>query len=89
MGRSAMLQRLGMVIEISGFAPEFLAVEESMTAQRHLGFLPICLIRSQQVADTLEDLSCAAIAQGASFMASLSGGFLPHSPAPWTVVLRL
>lgn len=83
-----MLQRLGMVIEISGFAPELLAVEESMAAQRHFGFLPISFTRTQQVEDTLADLSCAAIAQGASFMASLSGGFLPHSPAPSTVVFR-
>lgn len=84
-----MLQRLGMVIEISGFAPELLAVEESMTAQRHFGFCPICFTRAQQVGDTLADVSCAAIAQGASFMASLSGGFRPHSPAPSTMVLRL
>jgi hypothetical protein len=36
-----MLQRLGMVMAVSILTPDALAVSESITAQRQLGFWPI------------------------------------------------
>lgn len=82
-GRSAMLQRFGMVTAISGFTPDILAVFESITAQRQLGFWPILFTWLQQLAETGACASCAADAQGNSFKASLSALDFPHSPAPY------
>lgn len=83
-GRSAILQRLGMVTAISGLIPELFAVLESITAQRHFGFWPIFFTWLQHPSETSASLSCAADAQGASLKASMSGEDFPHSPAPWT-----
>jgi hypothetical protein len=81
-GRLGMLQRLGMVIAISGLTPELLAVSESMTAHRQLGFWPILFTWTQQLLETAAFSSSAAVAQGASFKASLSGVDFPHALAP-------
>jgi len=78
-----MLQRFGMVTAISGFTPDILAVFESITAQRQLGFWPILFTWLQQLAETGAFASCAADAQGTSLKASLSGLDFPHSPAPY------
>jgi len=84
-GRLAMLQRLGMERAISGLTPELLAVSESMIAHRQLGFWPIFFTWRQQLSDTSAFSSCAAVAQGASFIASLSGEDFPHALAPSTL----
>lgn len=89
MGRSGMLQRLGIVTAIAGSTPELLAVLESMTAQRQDGFLPMVLTCLQQPAETAAFSSDAADAQGASLKASISGDDLPHSPAPSTPLSTL
>ncbi|MFS7958030.1 hypothetical protein Hanom_Chr07g00673411 [Helianthus anomalus] len=73
-----------MVIAISGFTPELLAVLESITAQRHFGFWPNFLTAAQQLPETEAFSSCAADAQGASLNASMLGSALPHSRAPFT-----
>lgn len=80
-GRFSMLQRLGMVMAIWGLIPDALAVLESKTAQRQLGFWPIFFTSAQQLSETGAFSSCAAIAQGASIIASASGDDFPHSPA--------
>nr|POF23143.1 hypothetical protein CFP56_66207 [Quercus suber] len=79
-----MLQRLGMVIAISGLIPELLAVLESMTAHRQAGVWPMIFTCWQQLSGTAAFTSCAAVAQGASFIASLSGVDFPHALAPST-----
>ena len=80
-----MLQRLGIVIAISGSIPELLAVFESITAHRQAGFCSIFLTLAQHWLETEAFSSCAADAQGASLNASLSGVVVfPHSPAPST-----
>lgn len=80
-----MLQRLGIVTATSGLTPELLAVLESMTAQRQLGFCPILLTWRQQLLETGAFTSWAADMQGASLKASLSGETFPHSLAPSTL----
>ncbi|GLT75868.1 hypothetical protein SLA2020_475620 [Shorea laevis] len=80
-----MLQRLGIVMAISGLTPEALAVLESMTAQRQLGFCPILFTYAQQLAETAAFSSYAASKQGTSFIASSSGRVFPHCPAASTL----
>lgn len=81
-GRLAKRQRFGMVMAASGLTPAALAVGESKTAQRHLGFLPILLIWRQQLLDTAALASRAGTAHGTSCTATLSGDILPHAPPP-------
>lgn len=68
-----------MVMATSGLMPELLAVSESKTAHRQLGFWPIFFTWTQQLSDTAAFSSCAATAQGASFIASLSGEDFPQA----------
>lgn len=78
------MHRLGMVTAISGLDPELLAVLESITAQRQLGFCPIFFTWAQQLLDTGAFWFCEAEMHGASLKASESGEAFPHSPAPFT-----
>ena len=83
-GRSAKLHLSGMVIAISGLTPENLAMLESTTAQRQLGFWIIFFTWRQQLLETAAFLSLAAVAQGINFKAWLSGEDFPQAPAPST-----
>lgn len=73
----------------SALTPEFLAVSESRTAQRQLGFWPNLFTCWQQPLETGAFASCAALAQGASLMASSSGLDFPHALAPSTLSRQL
>lgn len=85
-GRSSRLQRLGIVMATSGLLPELLAVFDSITAQRQLGFCQSRFTCEQHLSLTGVCTSWAAMAQGYSLKASMSGlVFLPHSPAPSTL----
>ena len=83
-----MLHLLGMVIATSGLIPELLAILESMMAQRQLTSISFTTV--QHLSETSAFPSCAANAQGASFITSLSMDDFPHSPAPKTpAILRI
>ncbi|KAH7855194.1 hypothetical protein Vadar_022285 [Vaccinium darrowii] len=66
-----------------GFDSGTLAVLESITAQRQLGFWHSFFTLRQQPLEGVAFSFIAAGPQGASLKASASGEDFPHSPAPW------
>lgn len=77
-----MSQRLEMVMAISGLIPAILAVLESITGQRQLGFWHSFFTLRQQPLEGVAFSFIAAGPQGASLKASASGEDFLHSPAP-------